>query len=348
VHPGETCDDGNANDNDGCTNMCTGAVCGDSIVQMGIEDCDDGNMIDTDDCIACKAAFCGDGLVHMDDEECDDANEFDTDACTTACENAACGDSFQQAGEECDDGNLIPTDFCTGTCTDAFCGDGITQMGVEGCDDGNMIDDDACSNACVAAACGDNVLQPGEECDEGDVLPGDGCSAMCLWEFRYVFVTSTVHAGDFGGLAGADAICNLRAQAAGLQGTYMAWISPVEGSPLTRFVQSTVPYRLTSNNNIATNWATLTDGGLTTDPNKTETNGTPPVASVNCSNAATNRMTWTGTNFDGTPTADNCSDFTTTIGIGAVGRNTANNSTWSVCGDPVDCTNTAPLYCFQQ
>ena len=40
-----------------------------------------------------------------------------------------------------------------------------------------------------------------------------------------VFVTSTSQDGNLGGLAGADAICNARAAAAALPGTYVAWLS---------------------------------------------------------------------------------------------------------------------------
>jgi hypothetical protein len=43
---------------------------------------------------------------------------------------------------------------------------------------------------------------------------------------NYIFVTSTEHtAGALGGLEGADAICQARADAAGLPGTYRAWLS---------------------------------------------------------------------------------------------------------------------------
>ncbi len=42
---------------------------------------------------------------------------------------------------------------------------------------------------------------------------------------NYAFVTSTTHTGNLGGLAGADAICQMRASAAGLPGNYRAWLS---------------------------------------------------------------------------------------------------------------------------
>ena len=82
-----------------------------------------------------------------------------------------------------------------------------------------------------------------------------------------VFVTSTRYNGNLGGLAGADAICQERAEAAGLApGIYLAWLSVDSGSagtPLTRFVQSPGPYTLVDGTTIvANNWADLTDGFL--------------------------------------------------------------------------------------
>jgi cysteine-rich repeat protein len=51
VEPGEACDDGNAIDDDGCTNACTLPACGDGIVQADAgEVCDDGNTLAGDAC----------------------------------------------------------------------------------------------------------------------------------------------------------------------------------------------------------------------------------------------------------------------------------------------------------
>ena len=51
---GEACDDGNTNNNDGCTNGCAIAECGDGIVRTGSETCDDGNTTSGDGC----SSFC--------------------------------------------------------------------------------------------------------------------------------------------------------------------------------------------------------------------------------------------------------------------------------------------------
>ncbi len=81
----ETCDDGNANNNDSCTSWCTLPQCGDGYLQPG--------------------------------EECDDGNGVDSDGCTNACTLAQCGDGFTQWNEECDDGNTDDTDYCHNDCS---------------------------------------------------------------------------------------------------------------------------------------------------------------------------------------------------------------------------------------
>lgn len=113
--PGETRDDGNSTNNDGCTNDCKTPICGDTIVQTG-EECDDGNPVDDDSCTnACTLPICSDGIVQFP-EECDDANLENTDACTNACTIARCGDAITQPPEECDDGNTLGGDGCTTDC----------------------------------------------------------------------------------------------------------------------------------------------------------------------------------------------------------------------------------------
>lgn len=116
---GEQCDDGNADDTDGCPGSCMPAECGDGFVWLGVEECDDGNGDDSDACLgSCTAATCGDGIVWFGIEACDDGNGDDTDACPGSCAIASCGDGFVWAGnEECDDGNDDDTDGCTAACT---------------------------------------------------------------------------------------------------------------------------------------------------------------------------------------------------------------------------------------
>jgi cysteine-rich repeat protein len=193
--------------------------------------------------------------------------------------------------------------------------------------------------------CGDGNVDPGETCDDGNMVDDDSCSNACEWASRIVFITSSVHAGDLGGLAGADALCNTLAGAAELPGTYMAWLSTAEGSPATRFTQSSVPYVTTLGIKVADDWADLSDGSLDQIVAATESGGPIPNADYSCNGTA--RQSWTGTNPDGTPTANNCDGFTTTAGLGAIGRNSSTMQ-WSLCNPMVTCAVTAPIYCFQQ
>ncbi|WP_437965942.1 DUF4215 domain-containing protein [Sorangium sp. So ce260] len=71
--PAEQCDDGNTDDEDGCTSACTltevsvAAVCGDGVVQTPVEQCDDANADDDDgcanDCVFSTVAFEYSGVV---------------------------------------------------------------------------------------------------------------------------------------------------------------------------------------------------------------------------------------------------------------------------------------------
>ena len=182
VDPGELCDDGNANDNDGCRNSCQPAACGDGAVQVGVEACDDGNQVDADACSnSCKLPGCGDGLVQPG-EACDDGNNNDNDACLGTCTKAKCGDTVVQAGvEQCDTGG--PSQQCNGNCTLSKCGDAVVNVAAgEQCDTAGA--SATCDADCTSVLCGDKVLntKAGEQCDDGNAIGGDGCSAKCMVE----------------------------------------------------------------------------------------------------------------------------------------------------------------------
>jgi cysteine-rich repeat protein len=314
-----------------------------------MEECDDGNNSNTDDCINCLVAVCGDTYVQAGVEECDDGNVINADECTNVCNNAECGDGITQSGvEECDEMNNINTDGCLTTCELASCGDGFLYQGFETCDDGDLDDNDACTSSCVPNVCGDGFVNVGvEQCDDGNDDPNDGCSPSCVWEYRLVFATSTLHTGNLGGLAGADAICNARAQAAGLPGTYMAWLSTGQGSPSTRFVKSTVPYQLVNGHVVANSWNDLVDGSLINAIARTELNTFSPNTDATCETSV--RMARTGTTSAGTQGPNICNHFTSANVnfLGTIGRSTSQTGTYSNC-QPQSCATPLPIYCFQQ
>jgi hypothetical protein len=193
----------------------------------------------------------------------------------------------------------------------------------------------------------DGTTCPGGTCQSGQCLPPSpppppppacGTGAPCR-----VFVTSSLHMGNLGGLAGADAICQQRAQDAGLPGTYKAWLSDRTDSPATRFVHSPDPYQLVSGTTIAASYADLTDGSLAAAIDTTE------VGTVIRALAEDIPVAWTHTAPDGTPdpTVSTCFNWTMSAGDGVGGLTYATDGTWTD-GTLSLCRFPARLYCFQQ
>jgi cysteine-rich repeat protein len=200
-------------------------------------------------------------------------------------------------------------------------------------------------------SCGDGNVDADEECDDGGVQALDGCSASCEWESRIAFTTSTLHDGNLGGLAGADAICNARAQAADLPGTYMAWLSTDQGSPATRFVHSSAPYVTVTGVKIADNWADLIDDTLDSSMSVTELGSASPYATPCLFNGMyLQRTAFTGTNSDGMIAPATCNNFTSNAAdvMGQIGVSNITTFYWTNCTDPIDCAGTSTIYCFQQ
>jgi hypothetical protein len=163
-----------------------------------------------------------------------------------------------------------------------------------------------------------------------------------------VFVTSRVHSGNFGGLVGADAFCQQHATAAGLAGTYKAWLSSSSLSASGRLFHSTVPYTKVDGTMIARNWPDLTDGSLLSLIDKTETGATVP----------TSTMVWTSTCADGSSCVydGDCEGWTQDYPSWAIwGATNPNYDTWVGWNDAYwtsfgtgVCFLPGALYCFQQ
>lgn len=241
--PYETCDDGSANGTYGhCNRNCSalGPRCGDGIVQQDQgETCDDGNSIDGDGCsstcqiesgftcsvqgLACqRIPVCGDGFISSG-EVCDEgsapASGGCTDNCTTQDPHYLCvaGQTCQLMGvcgdgivwpltEECDEGMALtggcinckiqPGWLCPsagGRCSAARCGDGIIA-GNETCDPPGLgcdvncqrIEGYACGpSGCHKTVCGDGIVEGDEACDFGALGnlwdQQNGCTPGCTW-----------------------------------------------------------------------------------------------------------------------------------------------------------------------
>ncbi len=161
---GETCDDGDTTNGDGCSSTC---------------DVEDGFTCDTASPNVCSViVICGNGTIEGN-EVCDDNDADSGDGCSATCQVEAgftcdgdeptvctpdpeCGDGFKTQGEDCDDGNVATGDGCNATCD--------VEAG--------FVCDNSTPNICLQT-CGDGNLDAGEDCDDGNVTVGDGCNSIC-------------------------------------------------------------------------------------------------------------------------------------------------------------------------
>jgi len=155
---------------------------------------------------------------------------------------------------------------------------------------------------------------------------------------KRVFASSTFQTGGFGGVSSADTICAERASAAGLTGTFLAWVSDADTSPSSRFVQSSSGYTLVDGTTVvAADWNDLTDGMLAHAINRDE-NGNLVGGDV-----------WTGTSAVGAAATARCSDWATSSAsvTGQCGTTGQAGAAWTAFLTP-SCNTPLRLYCFEQ
>lgn len=171
-------------------------------------------------------------------------------------------------------------------------------------------------------------------------------------ETRTVFLATNSGAkynGNLGGIAGANTKCNTEAAAAGLLGTYMAWISLTANAtndPNSLFtgINGSYTYLLPSGTKVADNWADLTDATLDAAINE-NASGTSQTSG----NVWTN-VTTAGARDGSTSNTHGCATWGTALNTRSANVGTAGNTdnTWTDTGGTATCDTTAYLYCFQQ
>ena len=140
---------------------------------------------------------------------------------------------------------------------------------------------------------------------------------------------------NLGGLAGGDAICAQRAAAAGLGGTFVAWLS-TNGTNAIQRVTGAGPWYLTTGE-LAVTRAQLTNPPITHRIERDETG------------KSVFGLVWTGTDIDGAFLDDDCADWTSTTNANhaATGDCKALNEPWTAA-TPAGCGEPHRLYCFEQ
>ena len=170
---------------------------------------------------------------------------------------------------------------------------------------------------------------------------------------KRAFITSTIGTGNLGawadaggatGIAAGDAICAARADAAGLDGTFRAWLSDANIDAIDR-LPSDGPWVRIDGAAIAADKAGLAAGALLANPLVTE-DGTYLVPL----GGGGESLVWTGTLADGTRAAQSCQGWTSarSSDSGLEGFITYLLPSWTENG-PAECDSSwLHLYCFEE
>lgn len=166
------------------------------------------------------------------------------------------------------------------------------------------------------------------------------CETLPGASSNLVFITGQSFSSNLGGISGADAICQDAAEAAGIEGTFRAWIAAAGVGPADTWIQSPDPYVRVDGVTVADNWADLTDGTLSAAINVDES-GSMSFA----------EFAWTGVLTTGAASpVDSCAGWTMAdVGLqGEQGNPAATDAMWTETAGNATCLAIRPLYCFQQ
>jgi hypothetical protein len=154
---------------------------------------------------------------------------------------------------------------------------------------------------------------------------------------RRAFVTSATSPPNFGGIAGADDFCAMRASAASLGGTWVAWLSSGKagGTHALNRVTSAGPWYLLSGAMVAADKASLASGTLAHAIDRDELNR-PASGTV-----------WTGTGPAGRYMHNACGAWANLNGQqGRFGSIAATDASWTSAGNG-PCNGSRAVYCFE-
>ena len=151
---------------------------------------------------------------------------------------------------------------------------------------------------------------------------------------KLVFATSTVHDGNLGGLAGADAICQKAADTANLGGKFKVYLSDSTTSAKAH-IAAVGPWYLPDATKVfpATSVTSFPSRDLDMDE---------------FGEGGEKGLVWTGTALGGVSAPANCADWTSTGESGVSGL-AASSDQWADDGSGGSpCNLRGRLYCFEQ
>lgn len=187
----------------------------------------------------------------------------------------------------------------------------------------------------LSVACGRSGFDP--DADGGDVADGGVTIPDAGPRANVAFVTSSVHRGDFGGVAGADAICADRAADAGLPGTFLAWLS-TGGIPAHARLDGSRGWRRTDGAALVPSGPSDLITGRIIVPLAMDELGRD--ARVGLAGA------WTGTAWNGNQEAD-CDGWSNAVANGRDGAPARGGGGFTDTFGNANCGQLRRLYCFE-
>lgn len=168
---------------------------------------------------------------------------------------------------------------------------------------------------------------------------------------RQIFVTSTTHTGNLGGLTGADGICQARASAAGLGGTWYALLSATNAPHTDRIPWNWNRLENMAGNAVAANFNDLFDASYYDQTNiGAPINYTETGARVANGRVWTNMGYWEGSLFPFTEGFDGgrCSNWTSASSgnHSYIGLSASTSFAWGSADQVDNCNLSNRLYCM--
>jgi hypothetical protein len=166
---------------------------------------------------------------------------------------------------------------------------------------------------------------------------------------KRIFVTRGRYTGNLGGLAGAHELCSQLATAAGLTGSYMAWLSTAASGPAAFMTPHPGPYVLPTGEMVAASWADLVDGSILR-PIDRDQNGDGADPQRICEGGEV----WTNTTAAGTPLgATDCGGWTSQALELSLASSAGNlrytDARWTNSGcRAIGCSFALQIYCLEQ
>jgi len=271
---------------------------------------------------------------------CGQVKDTPNDAAAPMDTSQTCRPDETMCGDTCVNTNNDP-DHC-GSCDPC-----ALENATAGCVQGQCVVAECTAGFCDGDGVGGCEVQPDFQTDfdhcgscNNQCLTGICSAGVCS---RRAFISANTFPANFGGLTGADAICQSEAQSHQFGGIWKAWLADSTASPDTRFTKHGAFIRASDHVVIADDYADLTDGTLDNAVLKLADGTTPAIGSC------WSNVTSTGVSAGTT----NCANWTSTSSglSGARGQHNLTSGSWTNSGsqncDP-NVLAPARLYCFEQ